>query len=79
MGRGVKSRLWYMPFARAAAVDVSWDGWTVTGRNGFLTRQVPPSRDISCTTAINDPDNDGFEMTDPRRKVYGIRPVKRSR
>jgi hypothetical protein len=45
----------------------------------FLTWQVSPSYDISCMTATNDPQNDGLEMTDPRRKVYGIRLVKRSK
>jgi hypothetical protein len=45
----------------------------------FLTWQVSPSYDISCMTAINDGENEGLEMTDPRRKVYGIRLVKRSK
>jgi hypothetical protein len=44
----------------------------------FLTWQVSPSYDICCMTAINDPDNDGLQLTDPRRKVYGVRFVKRS-
>jgi hypothetical protein len=43
----------------------------------FLDWQVSPSYDISCMTAVNDPENDGLEMTDPKRKVYGIRLLKR--
>jgi hypothetical protein len=45
----------------------------------FLTWQVSPSYDICCMTAINDPDNYGLQMTDPNRKVYGIRLIKRSK
>jgi hypothetical protein len=45
----------------------------------FLTWQVSPSYDICCMSALNDPDNNGLEMTDPKRKVYGIRLIKRSR
>jgi hypothetical protein len=44
----------------------------------FLTWQVSPSYDISCMTATNDRENDGLEMTDPKRKVYGIRLVRHS-
>jgi hypothetical protein len=43
----------------------------------FLTWQVSPSYDIVCMTATNDPDNKGLALTDPKRKVYGIRLVKR--
>lgn len=43
----------------------------------FLTWQVSPSYDISCMTAINDPENKGLRLTDPKRKVYGIRLLKR--
>jgi hypothetical protein len=43
----------------------------------FLTWQVSPSFDICCMTATNDPRNDDLEMTDPKRKVYGIRLIKR--
>lgn len=43
----------------------------------FLTWQVSPSYDISCMTATNDHDNDGLKMTDPKRKVYGIRLLRR--
>jgi hypothetical protein len=39
----------------------------------FLEWQVSPSYDISCMTAINDPDNEGLSLTDPKRRVYGIR------
>jgi hypothetical protein len=42
----------------------------------FLTWQVSPSYDICCMTAINDPENDDLELTDPKRKVYGIRLLK---
>jgi hypothetical protein len=45
----------------------------------FLWWRVSPSYDIACMTAINDPANDGLAPTDPRRKVYGIRLVARSR
>ena len=44
----------------------------------FLVWQVSPSYDINCMTATNEPDNDGLELTDPKRKVYGIRLVRRS-
>lgn len=43
----------------------------------FLEWQVSPSYDISCMTGENDPDTGGLEMTDPKRKVYGIRLLKR--
>lgn len=43
----------------------------------FLSWQVSPSYDIVCMTGTNDPGNDGLEMTDPRRKVYGIRLIRR--
>jgi hypothetical protein len=49
------------------------------GRVVFLTWQVSPSYDLSCMTAVNDRDNDGLTMTDPKRKVYGIRLVSRSK
>jgi hypothetical protein len=39
----------------------------------FLNWQVSPSYDISCMTGSFDPDNAGLELTDSRRKVYGIR------
>ncbi|QEG22290.1 hypothetical protein [Mariniblastus fucicola] len=39
----------------------------------FLTWQVSPSYDITCMSANNDHENNGLEMTDPNRKVYGIR------
>lgn len=45
----------------------------------FLTWQVSPSYDISCMSATNDRDNKGLELGDPKRKVYGIRLVKRSK
>ncbi len=45
----------------------------------FLTWQVSPSYDICCMSANNDRENDGLEMTDPKRIVYGIRLVKRSK
>ena len=45
----------------------------------FLIWRVSPSYDISCMSAVNNRENDGLEMTDPRRKVYGIRLVKRSK
>jgi len=45
----------------------------------FLMWQVSPSYDISCMTATNDRDNTGLEMADPKRKVYGIRLVKRAK
>jgi hypothetical protein len=45
----------------------------------FLTWQVSPSYDICCMTAINDSGNDGLELTDPKRKVYGIRLLSRSK
>jgi hypothetical protein len=44
----------------------------------FLTWQVSPSYDICCMTAINDSENNGLTLTDPKRKVYGIRLLKRS-
>ena len=39
----------------------------------LITWQVSPAYDITCMSANNDPDNKGLEMTDPNRKVYGIR------
>ena len=39
----------------------------------FLTWQVSPLYDITCMSANNDPHNDGLKMTDPHRKVYGMR------
>ena len=45
----------------------------------FLYWQVSPSYDICCMTASNDRGNDKLELTDPQRKVYGIRLVKRSK
>jgi hypothetical protein len=50
-----------------------------TGFNNvvFLRWQVSASYDICCMTAINDPDNYGRKLTDPKRKVYGIRLLKR--
>ena len=46
-----------------------------TGINAvqFLTWKVSPSYDIQCMTAINDPENHGLELDDPKRKIYGIR------
>jgi hypothetical protein len=41
----------------------------------FLRWQASPSYDIVCVTAIDDPANDGLDVFDPRRKVYGIRLV----
>ncbi len=43
----------------------------------FLYWQVSPSYDICCMTATNDPENSEVEPTDPKRKVYGIRLVRR--
>src|SRR5438034_902904 len=43
----------------------------------FLYWQVSPSYDICCMSATNDRNNDGLALTDPQRKVYGIRLVKR--
>lgn len=45
----------------------------------FLSWQVSPSYDICCMMAVGDPDNKGLEFTDPKRKVYGIRFVKRGK
>ena len=45
----------------------------------FLYWQVSPSYDICCMTASNDRGNDKLELTDPQRKVYGIRLVKRTK
>jgi hypothetical protein len=45
----------------------------------FLTWQVSPSYDICCMSATNDRDNDGLGLTDPKRKVYGIRLLKRAK
>jgi len=39
----------------------------------YLTWKVSPSYDIECMTAINDSANDGLELNDPKRKVYGVR------
>jgi hypothetical protein len=44
----------------------------------FLTWQISPSYDICCMTATNDSDNNGLKITDPKRKVYGIRLLRRS-
>jgi hypothetical protein len=43
----------------------------------FLEWQVSPSYDISCMTGADDPNNEGLQLTDPKRKVYGIRLLKR--
>jgi hypothetical protein len=43
----------------------------------FVRWQISPSYDISCMTAINDPENNGISERDPRRKIYGIRIMKR--
>jgi hypothetical protein len=43
----------------------------------ILEWQVSPSYAISCMTAANDPDNAGLGLTDPQRKVYGVRLFKR--
>ena len=43
----------------------------------FLTWQVSPSYDIVCMTALGDPDAAELKFDDPKRKVYGIRLVKR--
>jgi hypothetical protein len=43
----------------------------------FLYWQVSPSYDICCMSATNDRSNDGLALTDPRRKVYGVRLIKR--
>jgi hypothetical protein len=45
----------------------------------FLTWQVSPSYDICCMSATNDRENDGLTLTDPKRKVYGIRLLKRAK
>jgi len=45
----------------------------------FVVWQVSRSYDISCMTANNDPEgNGGLALTDPQRRVYGIRLLKRS-
>lgn len=43
----------------------------------FLTWQVSPSYDLFCLSASNDLDNNGLELADPKRKVYGIKLVRR--
>jgi RNA polymerase sigma factor (sigma-70 family) len=43
----------------------------------FLTWRVSPSYDICCMSATNDRSNSKLELTDPKRKVYGIRLLKR--
>ena len=43
----------------------------------FLYWQVSPSYDICCMSATKDRNNGGLALTDPQRKVYGIRLVKR--
>ncbi len=45
----------------------------------FLTWQVSPSYDLTCMTAINDPENEGVGYTDPKRRLYGIQIGKRDR
>jgi len=44
----------------------------------YLTWQVSPSYTLKCMTAINDSDNEGLSYTDPKRRLYGIRIVKRT-
>ncbi|MHC5054078.1 MAG: hypothetical protein ACYTKD_05095 [Planctomycetota bacterium] len=41
----------------------------------FLRWQVSPSYDIVCVTATDDPANEGLDVFDPERMVYGIRLV----
>src|SRR5262249_42914169 len=45
----------------------------------FLYWQGSPCYDICCMTATNDRGNDRLDLTDPQRKVYGIRLVKRTK
>jgi hypothetical protein len=45
----------------------------------FLEWQISPSYDLSCMTAINDPENAWRGLWDSTRKVYGIRILKRDR
>lgn len=39
----------------------------------FLTWQVSPSYDISLMTGVRDPKNANLELTDSKRRVYGVR------
>lgn len=45
----------------------------------FLSWQVSPSYRISCMSGTNLPGFENLEMTDPKRKVYGIRLVKQTK
>lgn len=45
----------------------------------LLYWQVSQSYDIFCMSGTNDPSNEGLALTDPQRRVYGIRLVKRAK
>lgn len=45
----------------------------------YLIWQVSQSYDIWCVSAINDPENFGLTLTDPKRRVHGVWLVQRAK
>ena len=50
-----------------------------SGNVVFLTWRISPSYDICCMSATNDKANSGLALSDPNRRVYGIRLIKRTK
>lgn len=43
----------------------------------YIAWKASPSYDICCMSAINDPLNNNIGLKEPRRRVYGIRILRR--